>query len=250
MSSSICIYLYSKFSNGCNAFNQILNKSDNEILDIISLQRVCIDNEKVRKTIINSKKIQVNCVPCIVHISDDGQINNYEGEKCFAFFTNIVQNYTQKISEQMELQEQQEHEELEFQENKRKVQQNRKIKKKKKTVLSKQSKTNISDLDSENEQDNNGVELLELGDIDDIDDNVDMSTGELGEKLTEMNNGNRDLEDEQMITTNKSMKMKDVQREQQENSVQTSIQKSNGGGNIMAAAMQMQKQREAIKTQN
>lgn len=236
MSSSICIYLYSKFSSACTAFDKILNKSDNEILDIISLQRVCIDNEKVRKTIINSKKIQVNCVPCIVHISDDGQINNYEGEHCFAFLTNIVQNYMQKISEQME----QEREELEYQENKRK-EQNRKIKKKRKTVSSKQSKTNISDLESENEQDDNEVELLEL------DDNEDMSSaGELGEKLTEMNNDN----DEQMITTNKSMKMKDEQREQQENSVQTSIQKSSGGGNIMAAAMQMQKQREAIKTQN
>lgn len=243
MSSSICIYLYSKFSNACTAFEQILNKSDNEILDIISLQRVCIDNEKVRKTIINSKKIQVNCVPCIVHITDDGQINNYEGQQCFAFLTNIVQNYMQKISEQIELQEQREREELEFQENKRKAQ-NRKIKKKKKTVQSKQSKTNISDLESENEQDDNEVELL------DLDDNEDVSGGELGEKLTDMNNENDELEDEQMITTNKSMKMKDKQREQQENSVQTSIQKSSGGGNIMAAAMQMQKQREAIKTQN
>lgn len=245
MSSSICIYLYSKFSSACSAFEQILNKSDTEILDIISLQRVCIDNEKVRKTIINSKKIQVNCVPCIVHITDDGQINNYEGQQCFAFLTNVVQNYMQKISEQMELQEQQEREEIEFQQNKRKVQ-NRKIKKKKKAISSKQSKTNISDLESENEQDDNEVELLEL------DDNEDVSSGgELGEKLTEMNNDNDVLEDEQIITTNKSMKMKDVQREQQENSVQTSIQKSSsGGGNIMAAAMQMQKQREAIKTQN
>ena len=29
MSSSICIYLYSKFSSACTAFDKILNKSDN-----------------------------------------------------------------------------------------------------------------------------------------------------------------------------------------------------------------------------
>ena len=62
MSKEILIYLYSNFSKSCAEFKTQINFLSN-YLKIISVN---IDSKKVRKIILNSKKIKVEYVPCLL----------------------------------------------------------------------------------------------------------------------------------------------------------------------------------------
>jgi hypothetical protein len=89
MSSFTSAILYSKYSiNSVNLVNTIKNSN-------IDISMICIDNEKIRKRIMNSKNITVTEVPCILNIYQDGSIEKYEGETCFEYVDSMISQLNQ-----------------------------------------------------------------------------------------------------------------------------------------------------------
>lgn len=81
------VLLYSKFSNASKKLKLQLDKSP-DILQAV--QMICIDNIKVRKQILNDKKIKVSLLPCLIRLNDEtNNFDVYEGENAFDFFSNI-----------------------------------------------------------------------------------------------------------------------------------------------------------------
>ncbi len=58
-----------------------------------SLQSLCIDNEKIRKRIIENKQIQVTSVPCLLLIFPDGGIEKYDGGHAFEWVEDIIRKF-------------------------------------------------------------------------------------------------------------------------------------------------------------
>lgn len=81
------VLLYSKFSNASKKLKLQLDKSP-DILQAVHM--ICIDNIKVRKQILNDKKIKVSLLPCLIRLNDEtNNFDVYEGENAFEFFSNI-----------------------------------------------------------------------------------------------------------------------------------------------------------------
>ena len=88
--SQISIILYSEYSvNSKRIMDIINNPSVSHIFSV--LERVCIDNEKVRKRIIKSKRIEITKVPCILIIYQDGGVEKYDGSHAFRWVEDIIQ---------------------------------------------------------------------------------------------------------------------------------------------------------------
>ena len=104
------VLLYSKYSNYSKKFIDLYKNSK---LDIhISL--VCIDNEKIRKRIVKSKDIDIQNVPCLLIIYENGKVDKFEGKDSFIWINDIIiqtqQFEQQRLQEQLELQKKQEYE--------------------------------------------------------------------------------------------------------------------------------------------
>jgi hypothetical protein len=76
--------LYSQFSSHCKELIEILPK-----LDDVNI--LCIDNPKIRKQVLSSKKFNITVVPTIIHTSNNENII-YEGDDAKNFIYNILQN--------------------------------------------------------------------------------------------------------------------------------------------------------------
>ena len=78
------VLLYSKFSNASKKLLAQLQKTP-ELLESISL--VCIDNKKIREKILNDEKIKVEGVPCFIRLNEEtGNFDIFEGHNAFDFF--------------------------------------------------------------------------------------------------------------------------------------------------------------------
>lgn len=86
------ILLYSKYSNHCKNFNELLEKSN---LDIPFIP-LCIDNKKIRQQIQSNTKIVVNSVPCIINLHNNGSVELYEADQAFFLLNDIISQYTQQ----------------------------------------------------------------------------------------------------------------------------------------------------------
>ena len=86
------ILLYSKYSNHCKNFNELLDKSN---LDIPFIP-LCIDNKKIRQQIQSNTKIVVNSVPCIINLHNNGSVELYEADQAFLLLNDIISQYTQQ----------------------------------------------------------------------------------------------------------------------------------------------------------
>ena len=86
------ILLYSKYSNHCKNFNELLEKSN---LDIPFIP-LCIDNKKIRQQIQSNTKIVVNSVPCIINLYNNGSVELYEADQAFFLLNDIISQYTQQ----------------------------------------------------------------------------------------------------------------------------------------------------------
>ena len=249
--SSICIYLYSKFSNACKNFNNILDNLDDEILNLISLRNICIDNEKVRKTIINSEKISVQNVPCIIHITDNGQINNYEGEACFQFLNDVVGNYNEmqkRVEEEMSTRLMEEEKQQQIKDDKHKenfVEKNSEKEEDSDNDLSNQKFTRQEmqqhQIQQRRDEKKNRKQKSNTTKISELDDENGSNEPELDNEEIESSVNDENVEFFN-IEDNETESNKINDMENSEN-VKKSI---NTGGGVMAAAMQMQKQREKI----
>jgi hypothetical protein len=71
--SALCFY--SKYSSQCKTFTE-QTKS-------LNLQYICIDNSIARNKIKNNKQFQIQYVPCVLILYENGVVEKYEGEHAF-----------------------------------------------------------------------------------------------------------------------------------------------------------------------
>jgi len=120
------------------------------------MKLLCIDNELVRKRIINSKKINISFVPSILVIYEDGGVEKYENNDAFVWVNEVIQRVLTITKQQQAIEQentaQEENSEIEEEEEEikpKKVVQKKQIQKK--TPLKKKNvpknKTSIEDLE-------------------------------------------------------------------------------------------------------
>lgn len=178
MEPQFSVLLYSKYSPLSKKILDIIQSSSVNLEQIVSLQTLCIDNEKVRKRIYQNKQIDITSVPCILVIFPDGGIEKYDGAPAFQWIEEILQKFAysppppqqpppppQKSLQQIQI-EKQRKQKIIKQKKKKLVEsqreQERLIQKQKyerhlnksNSEQIKNSHTNIDDLDSEDEVEN------------------------------------------------------------------------------------------------
>jgi hypothetical protein len=98
------VLFYSKFSNACKTFINLLNKVP-ELKQNINM--ICIDNKDVRDRIMKNNKLEVKQVPCILRIyQTNGYVELFEGEKSFQFL-NAYLSQSQQVQQTQSQQVQQ-----------------------------------------------------------------------------------------------------------------------------------------------
>lgn len=80
------VLFWSKYSANSKKLINLMNQYDAKI------ESVCIDNETVRKRLVNDKKIGISVVPTILALYQNGVIEKYEGEKAFELFYEAFSN--------------------------------------------------------------------------------------------------------------------------------------------------------------
>jgi hypothetical protein len=85
------VFLYSKYSESCNNIKEGIA----QLSQTHPMKFLCVDNEKVRRSVINSK-IQVKYVPCILNFYQNGTVEKYEGSDAFE----IVEEYISQLYSQ------------------------------------------------------------------------------------------------------------------------------------------------------
>jgi len=93
MEPQFSVLLYSKYSPLSKKLLDIIQSSPVNLEQIVSLQTLCIDNEKVRKRIYQNKQIDITSVPCILVIFPDGGIEKYDGAPAFQWIEEIIQKF-------------------------------------------------------------------------------------------------------------------------------------------------------------
>ena len=89
------IILYSKYSQHSKRLLDSLKSINIDWEKVINLQLLCIDNENIRKRILNSKDIQIKTVPCILIIYSDGVVEKFDGPNSFEWVENIINKHYQ-----------------------------------------------------------------------------------------------------------------------------------------------------------
>jgi thioredoxin-like negative regulator of GroEL len=107
MDIKITTFLFSKYSNNCKAFAEILSKIPNEYRNNLKLTDICIDNENIRKNILTSKKIDIKMVPCILMVYNNGAIEKFEGIDAFNWINEIIGNLLKSQENETQLKQQQ-----------------------------------------------------------------------------------------------------------------------------------------------
>ena len=109
MSIKFTVLLYSKYSDfSTNLISQI-NAYQSVFIENFNIKLLCIDNEAVRKRIMNSKKISITSVPTILVIYEDGGVEKYENNDAFIWVNEVIQRIssleTQNTFQEEELSE-------------------------------------------------------------------------------------------------------------------------------------------------
>jgi hypothetical protein len=92
---TINILLFSKFSQVCKKFVQILGTVPHIKNNITFL---CVDNVKVREIIEKDKNLLITSVPCLLRIDEyTGYVETFEGKKAFDILDSYI-NFSKKTS--------------------------------------------------------------------------------------------------------------------------------------------------------
>jgi hypothetical protein len=76
---------------------ELIQQAPIDFTSLVGLNFLCIDNENVRKRIILSSKLNINVVPCILLFYSDGGVEKYEGITAFNWAEDIIRQYTPPI---------------------------------------------------------------------------------------------------------------------------------------------------------
>ena len=153
MEFSNIVLLYSKYSPNSKKMLDILQHSNLD-LRLLSIQKVCIDNENIRKSIISDSSIEIKTVPTILVLYPDGGVEKFDGSHSFQFIENVIQNYIKMNTPQSSQSQQQPQQQI----KRSKLPQ----------IKSSSKKTSIHELFSESEEENenedesqDGLEIIE-----------------------------------------------------------------------------------------
>ena len=72
------IILYSKYSNASTNLIKMINSYHVDLQTILNISLVCVDNESIRKQILNCPKIKINSVPSLLLVLSSGDISLFE----------------------------------------------------------------------------------------------------------------------------------------------------------------------------
>lgn len=110
MSAKITTFLYSKYSQSCQQFQKLFDELPKEYKDNFKFEPICVDNEKIRKHILESENINITSVPCLLFAYNDGRVDKFEGADAFKWVEDIhvKVNYQkmQQVIRQQQYQEQ------------------------------------------------------------------------------------------------------------------------------------------------
>jgi len=107
--SSYSILLHSKYSDNSKKLLASIEASGVNFYDFTKIQLVCVDNEEVRDRIANNKEIDIEAVPCVLNIFNDGNVEKYEGVDAFKWVEQIVSKLVAEREEKVQQQRMNEH---------------------------------------------------------------------------------------------------------------------------------------------
>ena len=90
MSIKFTILLYSKYSKFSTNIISTVNQYQSIFVENFNMKTLCIDNENIRKRVLNSKKISITCVPSILVIYEDGGVEKYDNNDAFNWVEEII----------------------------------------------------------------------------------------------------------------------------------------------------------------
>ena len=102
--SSYSILLHSKYSENSKKLLASIEASGVNFYEFTKIQLVCIDNEEVRDRIANNKEIDIQAVPCVLNIFNDGNVEKYEGVDAFKWVEQIVSKLIAEKEEKLQQQ--------------------------------------------------------------------------------------------------------------------------------------------------
>ena len=102
MEFNSCILFYSKYSSSSNKLMDYIKTSGVDFTNLIGLQLLCVDNEEIRKRIIENSQIGISSVPCILLIYKDGGVEKYDGNSVFNWCEEIIKNFIKSQPKQTE----------------------------------------------------------------------------------------------------------------------------------------------------
>jgi hypothetical protein len=93
MDHHLCVLLYSKYSPMSNKLMSALESCPINLTTTVGLSPVCIDNEEIREQILTANKIDISSVPCVLIVYRTGGIEKYEGGSAFNWVDETVRKY-------------------------------------------------------------------------------------------------------------------------------------------------------------
>ena len=104
MDIKFTIFLFSKYSENSKRFMDIFKeKIPEDIVSSLKFNSICIDNDKIRKSILNSKQISVKVVPCILTVYTDGGAEKFEGPDAFIWLEDIITKINIDIEKEQQI---------------------------------------------------------------------------------------------------------------------------------------------------
>ena len=103
MDIKFTIFLYSKYSENSKKFIELFKEVPEDIVFNLKYNSICIDNEKIRKSILNSKEMNIKVVPCILIIYTDGGVQKYEGPDAFIWLDDIITKINMDIQKEQQI---------------------------------------------------------------------------------------------------------------------------------------------------
>lgn len=105
MLGNIYILFYSNYSEASKKFFGYLQQSQINFTKLMYIKFVNIDTEYMRNTISNDTNVNIEKVPCLIEIQNDGSVNKYEDNNIYTWANNIIQHEQMLVKEKTDKEE-------------------------------------------------------------------------------------------------------------------------------------------------
>lgn len=104
MEEYLYVLLYSKFSKSSTEILRLLEEYN--MITTMNIHTLCIDNEDIRNRILNSIKIEIRIVPCLLIVYKTGAVEKYEAIQAFEWVREIIRKNQEAMQKMIMLQNQ------------------------------------------------------------------------------------------------------------------------------------------------